>query len=273
MVRWVHIISVGTSLLGNFERSKPDLASKLGVKEWFKASPNDEVQDVALGHARVGDPIFDSLLKFVKEGPEEASAELNAFLKYVRLNSHVPPKDVGVLLYSTDTGTCYLCASVISKYLRSKGYYLLSPKPLRIEGLGRCEELFDDALTNLLDKVVTKVAEWSRKDVPVYINATGGFKAETQFLVLAAAVSGAKAAYYIHETFKEVIELPLPPLRIDPRIEELVKYVKQYGVMSKSELEMKCMELGLDPKELEVDRKLIKNNKLRKWLLSLIKTP
>ncbi len=270
MVRWVHIISVGTAILGNFERDFPNKARELGIKGWSKASPEDPIQQEALKHAKPGDRIFDELFRYVNEKPKEASAELNAFLNYVELNNHAPPEDVGVLLYSTDTGTCYLCAMVDYEYLKSRHYQLLSPKPIRIEGLGRSVTVFDDALANLLDGIVTKVIEWSRKGVPVYINATGGFKAETQFLVLAAALAGAKAAYYIHETFKEVIELPLPPLTIDERIARLVKEYKKLGGLTRAEYEELCRRFGLDPRELEVDRKLFTNLRPRKWLLKLV---
>ena len=157
------------------------------------------------------------------------------------------------------------------KYLSDEGYHLLTPKPLRIERLGSSEESFDDALANLLDKVITEVVKWSKKGVPVYVNATGGFKAETQFLVIAAALAGAKASYYIHETFKDVVELPLPLIKLDERLERLVSMVKSSGgVVSRSELEDMCRTLGLDISELEKDRKLIvKGTRLRKWLLRL----
>ena len=268
--KWVHIISVGTSLLTNFERSEPKLAQSLGVIGWSRAGPDDKVQELAMGRARRGDKIFNELLKFLREDPEKHSAELNAFLRYVGLNSHAPPRDVGILLYSTDTGTCYLCASVIYEYLSSEGYTMLSPKPLRVEGLGKSEAVFEDALANLLDKVVTKIVNWSRKGVPVYINATGGFKAETQFLVIAASIAGARAAYYIHETFKDVVELPLPPLKIHEGLEKIIRKFKETDHLNRRELEELCYQVGLDPAELEHERKLIVNLKPRKWLLKLI---
>jgi len=269
--RWVHIISVGTSLLANFERFKPKLAENLGVMGWSRAGPDDKVQELAMRRASRGDKVFNELLKFLSKDPEKHSAELNAFLRYVRLNSHVPPRDVGILLYSTDTGTCYLCASVIHEYLSSEGYMMLSPKPIRVEGLGKPEIVFDNALANLLDKVVTKIIDWSRKGVPVYINATGGFKAETQFLVIAASIAGARAAYYIHETFKDVVELPLPPLKIHEGLEKIIRKFKKAGPLNRGEFEELCYQAGLDPAELEHERKLIVNLKPRKWLLKLIR--
>jgi len=258
-------------VLCNFERCRPDLTSSLGILGWCRAGPDDAVQGDAMRRARVGDPVFDSLLKFVNEDPAAASAELNAFLKYVSLNSHTPPPEVGVLIYSSDTGTGYLCASLIQEYLRVRGYTLLTPNPVRVPKLGMSEEVFDDALTNLLDLVVRRVVSWSRKGVPVYINATGGYKAETQFLVLAAAIAGAKAAYYIHETFRDVIELPLPLLRLDRRLEELVRIYKEEGGLSPERYEEVCNKLGIDPQELMRDRKIVTQSyRPRKWLLELV---
>jgi len=270
-VRWVHVVSVGTSLLANFERLNGGSAAALGITGWSRVGPSDPVQELALSRSRPGDPVFNELFKSLKGDPRTYSAELNAFLRYVSLNSHAPPSSVGVLLYSTDTGTGYLCASVIHKYLGGEGYRLLSPKPVRVRGLGRSEELFDDALANLLDLVVSRITDWSGKGVPVYINATGGFKAETQFLVIAAAIAGAKAAYYIHETFRDVVELPLPPLRIHEGLEEVVRRFKGVGGLARDEFEGLCYRVGLDPVELERDRKLVVNLKPRKWLLRLVK--
>ena len=271
MVKWIHVIPSGTSVLCNFERIKSSIASALGVIGWCRACSEDPIQDVALRSARPGDRVFDALLNFISEDPEVASAELNALLKFVSLNSHVPPSEVGVLIYSSDTGIGYLCASVIHEYLGREGYHLLQIKPIRIPWLGRSEEVFDDALSNLLDLVVRKIIEWSKKGTPVYINATSGYKAETQFLVLAAAIAGARTAYYIHETFKDVVELPLPLLTLDSRLVRAIKEITARAATSRDEIDEILKEKGLELAELEKDRKLIKNLKPRKWLIKLIK--
>ncbi len=47
-----------------------------------------------------------------------------------------------------------------------------------------------------------------------YVVATGGYKPESTFAVIAAYLAGAHGAVYIHETFKEVVELPMLPLQL-----------------------------------------------------------
>lgn len=269
MVSWLHIISVGTSILVNYERYKASEAERLGVSGWGRASPMDPVQDVALSHASPSSMVFQSLMKFVEENPYRASAELNAFLKYTSLSSHAPPGEVGVLLYSSDTGTGYLCSRLVYEYLRRTGYRVLA-EPLIITGLGRGPEKLDDALASLMDLVVSRIREWSGRGVKVYINATGGFKPETTFLVIASCIAGATAAYYIHEVFHEVTELPLPPLNLDPKLRELVKKTVSSPPASMREFREEAENLGLDPQEL-LERKLFKTTgtgavKPRRWL-------
>ena len=57
-----------------------------------------------------------------------------------------------------------------------------------------------------------------------YVVATGGYKPESTFAVTAAYVAGAHGAVYIHETFKDVVELPILPLQLE---ETLAKFAKR----------------------------------------------
>ena len=269
MVRWLHVIASGTSVLRNFELRVGGEARRLGVVGWFRLPPDDPRQEVAgrVAVEGVGSEVYDALREFLWGDPEGASAELNAFLKYVSLAGHAPPGDVGVLVFSTDTGVGYLCATLIHEFLRLKGYAVVTGEPVRVRGLGRSEESLDDGLANLLDSVVSVIKEHAGKGVRVYVNATAGFKAEATFLTMAAAVAGATAAYYIHEAFREVVELPLPPLTPDPRVIQLAKKAGREG-MSREEFEEEAGKLGLNPQEL-LERKLfiLKDRVLpRKWL-------
>lgn len=272
MVRWLHVIATGTSILRNFEFRFRGRAEELGVEGWFRLPPDDPRQDVAWGVARAGrgDEVYRALSDYLRSDPRGASAELNAFLRYVSLSNHVPPGEVGVLVYSTDTGTGYLCARLIHEYLVGEGYAALTPEPVRVEGLGTSEESLDDGLANLLDKVVSVIREEVAKGVKVYVNATAGFKPETTFLTMAAALAGAAATYYIHEAFREVIELPLPPLTVDPKIKQLISKVGPEG-MNVTEYEETARNLGINPQELLEKKLLILTDKvrLRKWLTLL----
>jgi CRISPR/Cas system-associated protein Csm6 len=57
-----------------------------------------------------------------------------------------------------------------------------------------------------------------------YVVATGGFKPESTFAVIAAYLAGAHGAVYIHETFKDVMELPILPLQLE---ETLAKFARR----------------------------------------------
>ncbi len=269
MVKWLHVIASGTSILRNFELKRSEDAGRLGITGWFRLPPNHPAQEEAVRAARSGSKheVFSVLSEFLRQSPETVSAELNAFLKYVSLANHAPPHEVGVLIFSTDTGTGYLCAALIHEYLRREGYAVVTNEPVRVEGLGTSEESFDDGLANLLDKVVNVIREKTAEGIKVYVNATAGFKAETSFLTMAAALAGATAAYYIHEAFREVIELPLPPLTINPKVRKLITLTGREG-LSIGEFEETARSQGLNPNDL-LERKLfILKGKVypRKWL-------
>lgn len=250
-VRWVHVISVGTSILRNFSRDRKNLCEELGICDWGFIRFDHPDQQRALSVARRGDPIFNALYEYVSEDPRRASAELNAFLRAVSLFNHSPREDVGVYVFSSDSGTGYLCASLIHEFLRNLNYLMLSKDPVRIEGLGKNILSFEDSLVDLVEKVVTKILEWNSKGIKVYLNLTGGFKPESTYLALAGALAGAQRAYYIHETFEEIVAVPLLKLAIDPRLTNLIKRLKDpYQTFSEPELEDLLRDEGLDLKDL-----------------------
>jgi hypothetical protein len=57
-----------------------------------------------------------------------------------------------------------------------------------------------------------------------YVVATGGFKPESTLAVIAAYLAGAHGAVYVHETFKDVVELPMLPLQLE---ETLAKFARR----------------------------------------------
>ncbi|MFZ8807373.1 MAG: putative CRISPR-associated protein [Pyrobaculum sp.] len=57
-----------------------------------------------------------------------------------------------------------------------------------------------------------------------YVVATGGYKPESTFAVTAAYVAGAHGVVYVHETFKDVVELPILPLQLE---ETLAKFASR----------------------------------------------
>lgn len=271
-VRRVHVISVGTSILRNFSRDRGGLCEELGICDWGFMRFDHPDQLRALSAARRGDPIFEALYRYVSDDPHRASAELNAFLRAVGLFSHSPREDVGVYIFSSDSGTGYLCASLIHEFLRDLGYSVLSKDPVRIEGLGKNILSFEDSLVDLVEKVVTKILEWNSKGIKVYLNLTGGFKPESTYLALAGALAGAQRAYYIHETFDEIVAVPLLKLAVDYRLANLVKKLRDpYQTFSEPELEDILRNEKLDLVDLK-ERGVIQEKApaFRKYIIKLI---
>lgn len=248
------------------------MCEELGICDWGFLGFDDPSQLRALSVARRGDVIFNALYNYVSDDPRRASAELNAFLRAVSLFSHSPPRDVGVYVFSSDSGTGYLCASLIQEFLRESGYFVLSRDPVRIEGLGKNVLSFEDSLVDLIDKVVTKILEWNSRGIRVYLNLTGGFKPESTYLVLAGALAGAQRAYYIHETFNEVVAVPLLKLSIDPKLASLVRKLRDpYQTFSESELDEILRDEGLDLTDLR-ERGIIQEKApaFRKYVIKLV---
>lgn len=248
------------------------MCEELGICEWGFIGFDHPDQLRALSSARRGDAVFEALYEYVREDPRRASAELNAFLRAVGLFSHSPPGDVGVYVFSSDSGTGYLCASLIQEFLRDSGYFVLSKDPVRISGLGRNVLSFEDSLVDLVEKVVIKILEWNSKRIRVYLNLTGGFKPESTYLVLAGALAGAQRAYYIHETFNEVVAVPLLKLSVDYRLARLMKRLRDpYQTFSESELEEILRNEGLDLTDLR-ERGVVQEKApaFRKYVVRLV---
>ena len=202
----LHLFTVGVSILQNFGRS--ELGKELrGSDGWYRLPPDSPEQQKFMSWARRGERVFDAVLKFVDEDPRKASAELNAFYKFESLRG-VAEREVALL--ATDTGTGLFCARVIEVHLESRGYRVREPIVVRAFGLGY--DFFEEALASLMDTIAKTV---SRGGYKVYLNATGGFKPETTFAVIAALLHGVRGIYYIHESFQDVVILPAPPLQIE----------------------------------------------------------
>jgi putative CRISPR-associated protein (TIGR02619 family) len=182
--QYLHIVTIGTSLLAN--------------AGWRRGQrlPNKRV---------LGD--------LLKADPRKNSAELNALVPFIGRN-----ECTRVHLISTDTPECQLCREAIGLFLRDQDIAtnrdhatgLLSSWSNSID-----QDSFYEAVRRFRDAVF-RVADKARGDgVIVYLNVTGGLKAEIAVATLIAAELGL-AAYYIHESMVEPVFLPTAPL--DPII-------------------------------------------------------
>ncbi len=221
----VHIVLVGTSVWRNLasalegrglEQVKQHLESRglatSGVRDAVgrcaRARPGSH-EDVECGRlASGGSPAARAALEAVGLDPRGVSAELNAMWPWLEAwGSGSRGALAGVYLVHSDTGAGGAAADVLRRYLESLG---VRAEAVLVRGLGSPGSLAS-GLSELY-RLVSQLAErHSSEGECVLLNPTGGFKVESGYALL-AAMRRALAAYYIHETFRDVVILPLPPL-------------------------------------------------------------
>lgn len=219
-----HAILCGTSILLNFARKEKEKAEELGIENWARLDIDDKEQKRAEESAKNKDSIFNALYKALEKDPILYSAELNAFLNYCKnLDSRFIAK---IFIYCTDTGTAFLSASMIKEYLES--HKSIDPisrmniEDIRIKRLNGFTKDFNQGLINLLDSLASDIKDL-RNRYRICIAATAGFKPEVIYTSIISMLSKADIIYYIHESMRDLIMLPILPLTID---NELLTFLK-----------------------------------------------
>lgn len=171
------LITVGTSLLTNARR------------ELKKQELNDQ-------------EIANYLRHF---SPEQASAETNSLSRLLQEGDKL------IFLHSqTEEG--HFCAEALRRYYDSEGYQAES---LEIQDLTYAERRFKMRGLRSLVATLTELIRRERKqNRAVLINATGGFKAEIAYATLVGLLFDVPV-YYIHEAFRDIIEMPPTPIGWD----------------------------------------------------------
>ncbi|RFA95576.1 putative CRISPR-associated protein [Pyrobaculum aerophilum] len=217
-------LTVGVSLLSNAAR-KGLIDASLAV-----LSPEDPRQGVF--NSLSPDPF----VKFAVEEPERCCAELNTVVKAARRWDRLFTGDVKAVFYSSDTAQGKFVASVLERSLCRVLRARQCVAGVKVaEGLGRD---FYGGLLKLAHLVKTDVYEARREGRLPYIVATGGYKPESTFAVIAAYIAGALGVFYIHESFNDVVMLPMVPLQLR---EELRRFAA--GQATEAEL---VKALGVD---------------------------
>lgn len=235
--------TVGTSILSNLEGSvkgedcmlygkgnKPirpvsrvlcDLLNPPNKPKPSRAPPDDPIQFEFLKRATPGDPVFREVLEIVGSDPGRFSAELNSMMAFFNsLPARHSISEVEVYLYPTDTGTARFCANVVYELIRERGVGLLgiakvTPyEPIVVKGFGAGPTFFSEGLVELIDKYARLIVSKARQGFKVVVNATAGFKPETTYTALIALMSCAWRVIYMHESFREIVELPMLPIGI-----------------------------------------------------------
>lgn len=137
--------------------------------------------------------------------PEKASAETNSLSRLLREGDRI------VFVHSqTEEGK--RAAQALATFYSNNGY----PASLReIADLQYSESRFKmRGLRSLVASLVALIREERSAGREVLINATGGFKAEIAYATLVGLLFDVPV-YYIHEAFREIIELPPTPVGWD----------------------------------------------------------
>jgi len=201
--------------LGNFQRDFPNVVREWGFEGWDRWSPDDPRQDLLCSRFR---DVLGRLVGYIGSKGASACAELAPFERALDLFGHGAGETL-VILYSTQTCNSKLARSAVAEYLRGRGFHV---QEAEVRGTRSADE-FEEGLVDVLDKVVRLVIDWKRRGAGVFINATPGFKAEASFLVVASLLAGADVAYYMHESFRDLVILPTVPLEIKREYLEMAR--------------------------------------------------
>ncbi len=275
----VHIVSVGTSILGNTLKLKnnPEIMpeevrenvlnviEKYELWKFSRARPGSSLDEDAGKHAYKGSPVFNTLLELVEWNPKFMSAELNALLCFSETYSRLKPDEI--YLYHTDTGAGKLCSQIIYYYLKKRGFKVY--EPIRVEEFGIS---FNRGLINLLNKVGRIIYSKKTQGHRVYLNVTAGYKAENAFLTLAGWLLGADGAYYMHESFNNPTLIPAIPVTVKEEYLNIARELRELGTTPKYILEQKYSKILLEDLEykgiIEIKNEKVK---LRDWVKALLK--
>ena len=183
-----HIITVGISLLTNFERE-------------HKTTRDNTLKQ----HQQV--------LDFIVQNPTKSCAELNSLnakTKFLEVK-----KPFGITLVYTDTQFGKFSATMIKTFLERNGF---TPIEIKLNNLSipkteldakKAQQLANKGLKELQTKIKKHIEKLMKKDpdTKIYINATGGFKAQVAILYGIGKELDIPI-YYMHEEYQMAIELP-----------------------------------------------------------------
>ncbi|RLE63543.1 MAG: hypothetical protein DRJ38_07340 [Thermoprotei archaeon] len=265
-----HIVTSGISLFTNFLRKgrSEDLIKKYNLEKWLEKGYEEEIEEIT-AHLESKSEIYEAFLEFIKRNPYQASAETNSLLKYCEYTK-VSPWNITVKLFTTDTALGKFVAFIVKDYLASQGF-TIDGKPTTIKYFGWGVDFFEKALVEVLDNISQTILKAKEKNYLTALNATGGFKPETTFAVIAALMSEVDRIYYIHETFKEIVILPGIPLAIKKEYAELLAKFAEPVEKWFAKEHMHITEYTiLELKEKGLIEETPEGLKIKKWIKSML---
>lgn len=181
----LHIISLGTSILSNFEKKNPDPSR------------------------------FKTAGKLLDHDPTSTSAEINSleartgFLKSPKI-----AKNLIVSLIYSSTSDGKRVATLLRKFLKDK---VAGVHTIPFTGFERAADtnydshsaqtMAEEALADLQTKLVRHIKKMPSSQYDIQLNITGGFKAESA-IIYRVGLNHQLPVYYLHDTFRTCIEMP-----------------------------------------------------------------
>lgn len=174
------ITTVGTSLLTNAQRD-------LGLPREKPPGPTELAQYLR------------------RTPPEKASAETNSLSRLLQEGDHI-------IFLRSQTEEGQRCAEALARHYENQGH---PSRVVEVPDLTYTESRFKmRGLRSLVATLIEHIREEQGKGRRVLINATGGFKAEIAYATLVGLLFDVPV-YYIHEAFRDIIEMPPTPIDWD----------------------------------------------------------
>ncbi|GEM_PF-1460336 len=268
---WVHVFTVGVAHVLNVCRELKERRVSGAVlsdveREFIevvdsalKVVPGSEEERLVEARLRkLQDVVLERLRSNLR-----ISAELNAYVGLIEEDPTLRASRIHLLV--TATGLGRFSGEILRKVIREQ---LGTPCEVHVIGRwGWGPEYFDEALAQLMDTASRLITRAKEEGFNVALNLTGGFKPESSFLYVLATLYDVDLVYYIHETFRKVVTLPVLKLCLDPELAKKILCI--FGtrdVVPASEL----------PKELKArgivrERGESESYTIRPWIKYLLK--
>ncbi len=185
-----HLLTVGISLLTNFEKAR----------QLSQADALRRGQQIA---------------RFLAENPKANCAEINSLDSRTGFLGKTRP-DLAVSLVYSQTEAGKLCAKLIERFLKTKGVASTRLQLAAIDLPSQdkadpkvAQRLAQGGLEDLRTKLLDHVTRLRRNapGVVIELNCTGGYKAESA-VVYELGRALRLPVYYLHESFQVAVELP-----------------------------------------------------------------
>ena len=206
-----HIVLVGTStlrntisksnLLASLGFTSDDIRSIVGIVEKCNSNSEECSGDEAA-------KALDAVTRLTLNYPYDMSAELNGMRPWLEAFKSGDSKALGrVVLLETDTVSGRAAGDVLEGVFKQYG---VSVDRETVSRLG-IPGFFVEGIKNLLSMIRRVAQDIIEAGQCPLINLTGGFKPESA-VALVSSIGYVPLGYYIHESFRDVIYIPLYPL-------------------------------------------------------------